>query len=260
MDRTLRLAERSGDPVTLLRERLRAGTLTRDKVRLAAYLGDEAAFMTADDPGNCRCYDIPFVAPGFAHQPFCEDGGSFYSTNFSAWTTGLLPLMKTLGKRESVGACPGCKGTGHSCQGTLKVTLSTPWAQWLSVVGALAVGRACIQECQTCGEECGCDGTEWDHTRFDHGTCASCVAAEAAMDAAQAWVDEPSEVNYLAWEESSVRGLTTRTTPNWVPIPWRNPDRWGLELAHNLRHASPLLNEADVRAICRDAVVPLVLA
>jgi hypothetical protein len=43
MDRDLREAERSGDPVALLRERLRAGELTQAHVELAASLGHAAA-------------------------------------------------------------------------------------------------------------------------------------------------------------------------------------------------------------------------
>jgi hypothetical protein len=43
MDRDLREAERSGDPVAVLRERLRAGELTRKHVELAASLGHPVA-------------------------------------------------------------------------------------------------------------------------------------------------------------------------------------------------------------------------
>ena len=89
-----------------LRERVRAGTLSEGKLRLAAYAGHEAARLTLGDAfGACSCYDVSCTA-AITHDPLCSDGGTL-DAPLPDWLTGLRTVATDLdvGDREERCGC-----------------------------------------------------------------------------------------------------------------------------------------------------------
>jgi hypothetical protein len=136
MDLALRHAERSGDPVTLLRERLRAGNLTQGHVQLAASLGHAAARVFEPDmprvrwfaPGKLTDEDVPRAAAIRRATELC---GSMLPVHVAAdWVERALPVWELasddpspteqLAAARSWATCP-CEKHSRA----LKATLST---------------------------------------------------------------------------------------------------------------------------------------
>ena len=107
MDAELRQAERSDDPIALLRARLRARTVSREWVDVLAYAGDPVACelpslrlwdLCEDCAADCGCESDPWVAP---HSVASHNGAPC----LACWTSGLLALLGQLPPvRREVGA------------------------------------------------------------------------------------------------------------------------------------------------------------
>lgn len=249
-------ALRSGDDAALLKTRLREGTLTESRLRLAAYCGDVGARELVD------------LVPVFEHA-------------VAPWTTGLLSLAAACAPVVLGVLCSDCGGRGtwdsrvrdkiaectftewrkadvdHPCPtcsprdyklgdvGTGRTTVVIPADQHLAATVGEAVARACLPfaiaddnerpEGYGAGWAVGQDIRDTRHYRWLR-----------AIEAVSRWLIEPSEANRYAWSHVDFRRL-----PLWVP--GEDEEGTGPTLHVLLTSAATLLSEKTVREIAAEA-------
>lgn len=257
-DRALRALERAQraapsveTEAALLRARLRAGTLAPERLELAAYCGHEAARWAL---GKCSCgcgwpHGIATVAGPFAtdldrHRDHTD------SRDLPVWVAGLSRWEPAVLTRAAVAAA--------------RVALP----EWLAELGWWLNGRDTIA---------GFDGLV--HTSLRRQSDEDCRAAEApvlAIEAAEAWLAEPSEANRIAAARAllAARPVDGGLNRAWLPMvptsfaagthPTREGGGWGEEPPYPgpslwntqaIEHAVALTSAASVREAIQRALI-----
>jgi hypothetical protein len=203
--------EHHEDPAWLARE-LREGRVSRAAVKLLAFSGSDAARKVI--PVDARAGAANAQITWLAWDEWDDPG---------ARATALMRLAEPLGERVWDGPCQACGGSKvvevgarHSlpgrvvkcpaCNGSGTVQHRQPWSRWLAVAVAVEVARACAAD------------------------IPSILAGEivAAINAAAAWLKEPTEENLRTWEwategtEMEIAAGGGAMLPIWVPHAW-----WG---------------------------------
>lgn len=235
-----RAAQNPADPgaqTALLVERLRAGEVSREDVRLWAYLGNEVAagalglktfyvHVNSGDAVFAKDGDF-FVSQGGLTDEWGEAWAKVFAESneasrkqakLSDWLAGLLPRLETLPAREFEVACyvfqgeprvkDGPRVSSYSNAGppTGTRTLTIPAARWLCVHGCLEVAR----------------GMPTTHGPGHHprlGECSGCDTVRA-LDACAVWLKDPTDANARAIRTQFARDVGHLAFEWWEWIPW----------------------------------------
>ena len=221
--RTEHHLRRPSSPAALLRARMRAGEVSQEVAEARAYLGDEVAREVC---GVCvtdcdkRCYD--------SNGEDCGKGLLRVPSTLTGWAAGLTALLSRLPEWSVEVACRECGperarlanearrecadhdsismayavwARGRCCNGSAKATHPVPAARYLSVVGCVAVARACLEECEECTPACGCAEARICASQHPYPvgtTCPDCQGAVEVAESAECWLADPSEGNARA--------------------------------------------------------------
>ncbi len=271
-------AIRTGDREAFLVASMRAGELSEARLRVAAYLGDEAAQSLVGRVLN------PLVTPISVSYIPAED------SLLTDWTTFLFKRVAECAPVESGVACSNCEAPGvitassterawgsprfrtcEICQGTGRTTAEIPTAQHFAVTVAVAVARACLCEVREGCEGCYCaavpDNPPCGHC--DSGcACEENSAAEQAIEAAEAWRQEPSlatlENMYSGCRARMGLGMPADMDTNWLPCKCLLVEAPGVTTEETLKDllasAATLAGEERAREIAVNAALKWALS
>ena len=165
-----------------------------------------------------------------------------------AWLMELSRLLAKLPARRVEVECHPCENHRYPalaslrpfscCDGTGNVRQDVQAENWILVAACVAVGRECLTYAMD--HSVGCSfADEWD-----------------ALNAAEAWIADPTQERLTAW-----RRIQTGSPPSWVPEPPRapQPGRMPANLAQPLHAASEVLGETRVRELVCAEIVRRVL-
>ena len=218
----------------LLRERLRAGTLSPERLELAAYAGSIGARCCLD-ACSCGCgwpRGTPTAAGPFLSD-LHRDADHTDSRSLAVWVAGLSRWGPAVLHLASVSAA--------------KVDL-------------VEDGRRRGETCMCGGSILGCDGHNFTHMCDYHGVECSCPVEPSprlteAITAADKWLGmglhvsdhagyETQRAYDLAWSRSY------RMAP-WLPAPWASDGARQSEIAGS----AALAGEAPVRSAIQSALI-----
>lgn len=262
--------------VRVLRNRMRAGEVTRDQVALLAYTGDPVArealpLLGCTTEGLCGCgYHLdPESLDRDDHACLDRDDQT------DRWASGLLPLLalgvepwvddthhrtasgdisrrkvtwecgcvhgrvragEKVGWRQMLDVCDTCDGSGR------RPPTPEEAHQWLAVTVALAVAREAHSETCWCLDK-----------SYRQGLCD----VPEALDAVEAWRRDPNASNENRCRESSPGSIRPEDQPIWLHhllamVAWDNDVK--IRLPSCLEHAAQA--GVDVRAATLEAVRP----
>lgn len=209
------------DDSALLVARLRAGTLTRERLELAAYCGDGAAIEALGVP---RVAELLAPVVGQTARAYMEHqalGALVGQINAGARPSTFSPWLSGLSRWSDVGPVPG----------------------WVLVRASVAAAR--VADCEWAPERCdGECGTE------DERDCPITGWALRAIEAAEAWLADPTnDARWTAWHASYVEAGHLA----WLPVPTRASETGAR--ARDAILSATFAGEQPVReAICRSLV------
>ena len=243
MDNSLRNAERSGDPVALLRERCRAGVpvrLLRERCDKHKVRGDCCGKYTTT-PAK-PCHSPTWAAPAFeaalnlaAYVGMAEARGAIgldalYALSpkiptdpsdlgLGLWLTGLTRCAKALPPLTVEGVACGDRHTNTimrdarvihrcpTCKGTGTRSIEIPASRYVLTLCAWAAAREVLPKCAGCGGK---------PTRG--GLCADHYAASLALDACEAWLCCPCPEREAALKQvlHGELGFVGHGRPEWL--------------------------------------------
>lgn len=262
MDSATRQASREGGehPGVLLRQgRLVPGyTVARegfdplDLIRLGAFLGDEESREVAPESWCACCGEDQGEDVGGVCVPCVNLDPGSPLRSLTRWLDVFRSLAAKLPPKRVEVPCETCsedaEGRIFTCA---PESHDTPANQWLLALAAVAVGRECLRG-YACGHSGAIEGWGCPDCR-DSGYClAGGADAECALDAAQAWVDEPTPERREAWD--SAYSMPGPGAPRWMPrLVWVGDQVE--DLARAMLAAAEILGEQRVREVASRAIL-----
>ena len=170
----LRQAERDGDPVALLRAKLHAGIISRQRIELAAYVGHEASrelvgCVGCDGGGHWDTWDFPC--------PFCRP-------TFPEWVAGISRLAESFPPVKEI--CATCGGYGaeqHAPPGEASALEPCFECKQTGLVDAPATWHVLLRMLKGAGHvvlpyTCSCGRADVDGRRLHAPQCPGRIARE----------------------------------------------------------------------------------
>lgn len=223
--RTLERAAASGGPderAALLRARVRAGTLSQERLELAAYVGDadaRAALVAFEDD--------PDVDGG--HPTACIPCRAFDGRNYVILRGSEWHCLKHAHEHPDL---------------ALWVRGLSRWGSEVLVTAAVAAAR---QALPVWASQSGCELCASSHS---HIVCGHATRARRAVEAVEAWIACPCEQHWTERHEAYVDAGHRA----WLPAP-------GDDRAHeSVQHAARIAGEPAVRQAIRTALVQWALS
>jgi hypothetical protein len=222
------------DQARALTERLRAGTLTRERLELAAYVGHEAAATAAGWTGHHVLdrgpHSMVKASDFFASQGgLTQEWGRSWRQVFAAGLeearaqAALSSWLSGLSRWSDIGPAPG----------------------WVLVRAAVAAARVAHKAAKRAAS--GPGGQSMSALAAREALRASLRSAIAAVEAAEKWLACPCEEHWTARHVAYVEASHLA----WLPPPGQDAERH----RDAIRHAARLAGESPVLNAIRSSLI-----